>query len=392
VVETEGEAEAASIFEGLNDRGKPLSSLEKTKSLLVNMDGRVEGSTKKDINERFGKIYQSLFVFSNGHKTIKNFDEDGFQRFHWGIYTGNAESNSFENLKDEMYNMYRSGEYDRLQSFIDEYTLSLQESADAFDRIFRPEQRPETVETNLNRFLNLGQISNFVPLLIASDLRYGKDDTEKLAKIIKKLETAAFRIYSIDRRRSDTAETKLFTLAHKVDREQLDFDDIIDRIGEIIKDYADDDRFENDLREKNFYQTKSSTTIRYLIYHYGKSLGVSEAEDIGLDKILSNNYDVEHILAEGLDKEYIPDDIDELEEVVHRLGNLTIADSGWNKKYGNLPFNDKKEPSDDRDEAYSNSDLRVQRNLSEIDEFNQESIKNREDEIVEYALNEWDIN
>jgi uncharacterized protein with ParB-like and HNH nuclease domain len=40
VVEIDDNSEAASIFETLNDRGKPLSSLDKTKSFLMYMDDR----------------------------------------------------------------------------------------------------------------------------------------------------------------------------------------------------------------------------------------------------------------------------------------------------------------------------------------------------------------
>jgi uncharacterized protein with ParB-like and HNH nuclease domain len=66
VVEIDDESEAASIFESLNDRGKPLSTLDKTKSFLMYMDERssTSGALETIIKQRFGSIYKKLFVLS----------------------------------------------------------------------------------------------------------------------------------------------------------------------------------------------------------------------------------------------------------------------------------------------------------------------------------------
>lgn len=84
VVEVDDDAEAASIFESINDRGKPLSSLEKSKSFLMYMDDRsaVEQALRTKINDRFGGIYRDLFVLEDGHDRVDNFNEDTFQQFH----------------------------------------------------------------------------------------------------------------------------------------------------------------------------------------------------------------------------------------------------------------------------------------------------------------------
>ncbi len=88
VVEIDNGSEAASIFESLNDRGRPLSTLDKTKSFLMYMDDRSsnEGALEEKIKDRFGSIYRELFVLSIGHERVSDFDEDSFLRFHWGMY------------------------------------------------------------------------------------------------------------------------------------------------------------------------------------------------------------------------------------------------------------------------------------------------------------------
>jgi hypothetical protein len=111
-----------------------------------------------------------------------------------------------------------------------------------------------------------------------------------------------------------------------------------------------------------------------------------------LEKMLSTSFEVEHILARNVPEEEIPVDLrEEFDENVHRIGNLTVASEYWNKNYGNLPFEEKKTASDGREAEYKSSNLRVQRELAEYDKFGHKEIDEREQEIVEFALKEWDI-
>jgi Protein of unknown function (DUF1524). len=89
----------------------------------------------------------------------------------------------------------------------------------------------------------------------------------------------------------------------------------------------------------------SSQDSRYLLYHYGERLGIDMHEEVqpDLEQILSTDFEVEHILARGLAEEHIPESLrKDFEDQVHRLGNLTIASSYWNKSLSDLPFMKKK--------------------------------------------------
>ena len=67
---------------------------------------------------------------------------------------------------------------------------------------------------------------------------------------------------------------------------------------------------------------------------------------------------------------------------VHRLGNLTLTT--WNQALSNKSFSDKKC-------EYKGSSLRVQRDLADFAEWNSDTIKEREDRIVEFALKRWSV-
>lgn len=399
IVETEGESEAAFIFEGLNDRGKPLSSLEKTKSLLVSMDGRAnrKGDYNDQIDRRFGEIYRKLFVLSDGHHRSQDYSEDAFQRFHWGMYDGyesNEYFNSFETFKRRLYDRYRSEDYEGVCEEVEDYSMRLREAADVFEAMFRPEKQPEVIQEPLYKLLELGRLTNVVPILMATFLRFATDRPYCVRAIVDRCETLVFRVYSIDRRRSNTGRSKLVNLAHEIHTNpRFDVDDILDRLAEITRTYADDERFEQALSNRVFYKNVPSRDIRYLLYHYGQYLEVEVSEEAHppLHEILGQNFHVEHILSRKLADDEIPADIEDFREYVNRLGNLTIANQYWNTKYGNLPFEAKKEAESQREVAYRNSNLRVQRALADYDSFTGATIDARERDIIQFALDHWSL-
>lgn len=397
VVELEGESEAAAIFESLNDRGKDLSSLDKTKSFLMYMDDRSSnrGALEERINGRFGKIFRELFVFSNGHKRVEDFKEESFQQYHWGLYDGYDSNEYYQELatlKSRLRGLYRDGQYDEIQTTIDEYTRSLREAASAFSALFRPSEREGAVREELDRLLTLGRVANVLPVLMSAHLEWGDDEPQGMASIVNACETLVFRVYAIDRRRSDTGRGRLVRLAHEINTGSLSNpSNVIDAIHEITRKYAPDDRFERDLRDPDFYNSITSRDIRYLLFHYSQNLDAEIKEETSdLSKILSKEFQVEHILAKNLSEEDIPSELqDQFDEHVDRLGNLTIASRYWNSTYGNLPFEQKKTSGSQRTKSYSSSTIRAQRVLADIPHFDRKTIARREDKIVNFVLDEW---
>jgi hypothetical protein len=403
VVEVDDDSEAASIFESINDRGKPLSSLEKTKSFLMYMQNRAGGgqALRNRINERFGGIYRDLHVLENGHSRAKEFFEDSVQQFHWGLYDGYDSDEYFDSLgtlKKRLHEHYRDGEYDETKLIIDEYTEGLREAAKAFASVFRPSRKSGQLRRRLFRLLELGRLANILPVLLASELRFGSDSND-FADIVAACETLVFRMYAIDRRRSDTGQGKLVRLAHDIHTNtSFTVEDTIRRLESITRDYTDDARFERALRSPDFYTSVASRDIRYLFFHYGQALEAEDREFVqrDLEQILSSDFQVEHVLAQALEDAYIPEDLrDDYEDHVHRLGNLTVASRYWNSTYGAIPFEEKKHVPNaedaNRQKAYSNSMLKVQKVLADIKTFDKDAIDGRESEIIEFALEEWSL-
>jgi hypothetical protein len=398
VVEIDDGSEAASIFESLNDRGRPLSTLDKTKSFLMYMDDRSsnEGALEEKIQQRFGSIYRELFVLTTGHDRVNDFDEDSFLRFHWGMYDGYDSDEyfqGFETLKERLREGYRSGELEYVQDEIDRYVQDLREAASAFAAVFEPQSRPTDVESSLMQLLELGRLANILPVLMASYLRFGDEDSNAFVDVIEACETLVFRMYAIDNRRSDTGRGRLVRLAHEIHTDRsLEPPEIVMKIDSITDRYTSDDRFERRLRDPEFYNSNTSRDIKYLLYKYGQQIDSEAGEEVlkNVSHILSNEFQVEHVLARNLPEESIPESlVDEFEDHVHRLGNLTIASRYWNSSYGNLPFTEKKRASGNREKDYESSTLRVQRKLADFDSFGRSEIDRREKTLVKFALAEW---
>ena len=400
VVEIDDNSEAASIFESINDRGRPLSTLDKTKSFLMYMDDRTsnQGALEEKIKQRFGGIFRELFVLSTGHGRVEDFNEDSLLRFHWGLYDGydsNEYFRSFETLKNRLRDRYRSGEAEEVQNEIDDYVQSLREAATAFAAIFEPEHRPEKVQEPLKRLLELGRMANVLPVLMASYLKYGDYDPEGFTQIVEAIETLVFRMYAIDGRRSNTGRGRLVRLAHDIHQDKImEVEDIVASLDAITDRYTSDERFASQLTVPKFFNNTSSRDIKYLLYRYGQQIDMEVGEEVLKDvsHILSQEFQVEHILAQKLPEEHIPEDLAaDFDKHVHRLGNLTIASRYWNSSYGNLPFSEKQRATGKREKDYESSAIRVQRELAEFDEFSKSEINEREETLVEFALEEWDI-
>ena len=98
------------------------------------------------------------------------------------------------------------------------------------------------------------------------------------------------------------------------------------------------------LSQGDLYERLGSRTIKYLLSEY--EIRLRRKVDVPLavatqEKILSSDYEVEHIWAQHPSYEMGTDEESEHQQNVHRLGNLTIASQSWNKSMGNKTFQEK---------------------------------------------------
>ena len=378
-------AEAVRMFETVNDRGRPLTDLEKTKSILMyasylvvapqNLDGLLS-----ELNEHFSEIYK-CFKDIEERLGLRNADE--IQRYHHIFFIGSKDSHKHMRvLKDILMGKSRKDPED-CEHFIRSYANNLRQAFDTMRDIARRRGDGSALGSNIDWLFLVGRVGNLYPLLIVAWQKFGEDLQRR--KILRLFEAFVFRVYRVVRRYSHTGRSDLNWWASQVHGGQLAFGDFLQGLRDLTSTWASDDAFRRELSGTHCYGSLGTGTIKYLLAQYENERRKEADEPLSLPliEILSSEYETEHILPQrpaNLSAEEIADH----EELVHRLGNLTIASKKWNLSMGNRPFEEKKE-------YYCNSNLRVQRELDAWKEWNESSIQRRGDRIIDFALKRWQI-
>lgn len=420
VYRIDSKAQATLIFESINDRGKTLSNLEKTKSFLMHklyltLDSKDWEDKVENVRNRFSDIYEALQRVEDSD-WINNVDEDRIQRYHFISYipkdkigeyheeVGNrnktrkdAASEYLEVLKWWVDDLH-SKDHDKCAEEISKYTKSLCDYYSSFEDILRmleEEGGPEGTREAMRRLFVLGRIANLYPLILSMWNKFRENRINELEEVLNLIETSAFRTYGVGNKRSDTGRNKFYKLAYKYSNSELDLEEVKEKIVEITRDYEPDDQFKNDLAQPNFYDEITTSDIRYLFYFYDKRRKQEERSsnlDINLKKVVMKpqdgepRYTLDHTWAQNKDKlESAGFNEEAWEESVNKLGNLTLATGRQNASWQNDPYKDKRE-------HYADSDFRITREIADkYRTWGKEQIETRMQEIIDFALDRWGL-
>lgn len=391
------EERATLIFESVNDRGRNLSDLDKTKSFLMYMVYLSTSEDKKDLSlnldyvkNSFSNIYRHLQKIKD-NKYGRNISEDDIQRFHYISFHNWKNKEEYQNLLDNLKNNIRKTYRNKKKAYcerciedIKNYVKDLEISFQNLKEILYYDEDADIKELLL-RFHMLRNEANFYPLLISIWTRF-KDKKVDLLKILGAIEIFCFRVYSVGNHPQYTGRTKLFRLARENHYREISSDKWKREMLKIVGQYEDDETFkEHTLKSSKFYHQVKSRGVKYLLYFYERYLGKKEKEDIPINlvPIMSKNYSVEHIWPQNPEKLSIKDK-ESYEKYKDRLGNLTLATAEWNSKFGNKNFDEKKK-------LYGKSSLRVQRDLTKYDSWDDKNIEIREKLITKFIIGFWDI-
>lgn len=403
-------SEAARIFELVNDRGKDLTNLEKTKSHLMYMVYLTSPMQEQErhlkyLNDCFGNIFRWIMEIQSS-RFGEDIKEDDIQRYHFIIYAHkemlmipdfqytwarmDAAPKYIRFLKDYIMRTYRADKSICL-NFVLDYAEDLEKAFGNLKDILTYNENGK-ISDLLERILLLGRVANFYPLLLACWTKF-KHEEDKLMEILRSIEVMIFRVYSIVRRRADTGRSRLYELAYKVHKNNLNYDSLVLELKGLIQRYSNDGLFEENLRYKYFYDRVAKDDIKYSLYEYerhlrkklGEPLEFKLSEILKRDKLGTPYYEVEHISPKDPSELKLSnEELEEYGEYVDKLGNLTLASKEWNRRWGKKPFSEKRR-------EYGKSSLRVQLELANYEQWGKDQIKDRENRLVKFALERWRI-
>ena len=376
------------VFETMNNRGKPLTDLEKLKNRLMYLadkfefrETETENSTtftealKSDLENAINKgwitIYQSL-----GAKKEKPLHDNDFIRNHWIAYFdrySRSEANAYSNhLFNEYFTLERIYDKSLQPDDIRNYVKSLQQSARDWLRMHHVEYLGSDEIPYKDAILGLHRVGfrvAFKPIVLAIMQRKDRDNSLRMLRL---LEEYAFKVFHVADRQSNTGDSKLYKLASQVYHKKTSWDDAYKEIENHMNYYYSISLFNSVVNElfntgkKIGYYDWSG--LHYFLYIYDCSLREMNRTSTRATELIWDDFHlkntVEHIYPQsaalskeefcikGISEErslefdriqrdwpsfsnYTPE---ERKRICNSLGNLLALSNSDNASLNNDPF------------------------------------------------------
>jgi hypothetical protein len=397
VVDADSPEKATLIFDSVNDRGRDLSTFDKTKSFLMRMvylaaEDEEEGQALiQRIRDAFGQMYNAHQRMLNS-PYIDDISDDAVQRYHfisffdWSDRQEHQTPAFLNELKARVRHL-RQEDADECLEFIRNYIDSLETGFNELGNILDYHEDDKIADL-IDRIHRLRHATKFYPLLLTAWPNLSYDER---CQLLDAIETYIFRVYAIGNHPTYTGRSSIQTLTRDTQGDSP-VDVWLSGIVDIMNRYEDDDQFRRTLSSSDLYTKVTSQDLRYLLYFYNEARAEEEGErgSISLDEAMGDGYTIEHIWPQTPDElpiedagEY-PSAEQRYDAYKHRLGNLTLASKPWNSEWGNEDFETK------RDEGYDESKLWVQWEIKNYREWSIENIESRERDLIDYVMDRWE--
>ena len=311
---TENDSNVGAMFEIINNRGKPLSQLEKIKNYLIYFSTLTNSiEIKERLNASWGNILKNLMKSNK----ITNEDENSFLRYLWVVFSKTQIKTSYDIyalVKEEFPIDYEAKNIciEDLQKRIKDFIKFLTFASEAYFDLYNKKNK---VYINLR---NQRPIVPILPLFISIFCNKIITDIEK-ETLYKVIEILNFRVYVLPtKRRSDAGQSILFNIAFEFNNgilksenfeESSQFELLKKKLTEFTKENSSEKQFvENltlDIGEKYDYY-KWNTGLKYFLANYEVSLAKSDNQTENIEMYINpqgtdknDTQEKEHIWAQN---------------------------------------------------------------------------------------------
>lgn len=399
----ESEGDAIRIFQTVNDRGKPLTNMEKTKSLLVYFSNRyLKGVLDSSINEDFGKIFEvydqiKLIGQLNNIDLISGrygeFTEDNIMRYHFVTFSTEdydpTASYILQYLKNELKSLRKLQDSNvKLETFISKYVKSLLGFFVSLNEVI---QKTETDKKYFKIFSILGLSPTLYPLItvlnsqkiLESKLSMDNSGHSSFLDLIEVIDVRVYKIRGTDPK----ADMAKFVYKYN-NNKHLTNNQIEEELRWFNSRWMNENEFKNNLLGAVY--KRSRAVLPFVLLDYSEYLSNYEHNlDDLKDFIKTKSLTIEHILSQtpkfSLDTHGFQSE-EEYLEFEHTLGNLTLLEKSINSAVRNKNISEKVG-------FYDKSKFKMTKLLAtEItynSQFDKEDIETRTKIIANYMEKKW---
>ena len=341
----EDKAEATLIFETTNDRGKSLTSLEKTKSFLMHKSYIVSDNPETDLDtlqNRFSEIYR------NYEEIESRIDEDSILQYHFIAFEEWHRKSDYQHhvqtIKQKVNSLINEDTGAVVTRFIDRCSRELKESFEIVRRLFT------SSEPYILDIFALSRRATFYPLLVKTYKLDNSDTKDKFKQVVQLVEIICFRL-SIIGSRADKGRELLYGLAKSFNG---DFQQLTRELQKFIRDNCRTLAFERSLQSPSFHSDVHADDQRYLFWKYENYLRELDgypkmSHDEFTNTKPRSKFSMEHIIPQNPKKsKVVVDDsilsttdfesLEFKENYLHSIGNLTIDPISANASKSNQAF------------------------------------------------------
>ncbi len=347
-VETDEINEAFIIFETLNARGKELE----TSDLLKNHVFRISNKKIENVKSEWSMMLENL----------GKIDSTKFIRHYWNSkHSFVREKSLYKELRKNVTNPVEA----------EELVQNLAELARLYSALNSPEENLYFNNSELNEKVkemsHLGAVSYYPIILAMENQQYNEND---IYDVLTAIESLVVRNFVVAGKVANRYELDFAKIAYQISNEILTSKEEI--VTEIKRHMISDDEFKSSFR---MFTVKKKPVVRYL---YRAINNYSNKET----RIINDNskIHIEHIMPQKLGNWNIIKE--DHEEYLSKFGNQTLLGEEYNKNATNKEFSYKKD-------IYSKSQIKLTRDLSKLDKWDINSIKKRQEELADIAVEIW---
>ncbi len=351
-ISVEDELNAYTVFETLNARGIELTSTDLLKNYLFSLFRGPDDL--QEAQRQWRRIINTV--------QMEKFPE--FLRYYLSLnHTRVRRERLFKLVRSSVNDATKAFDLlDQLENFSSLY-VALSNPNDEFWRD-TPENQPYIRE------LNLFRVKQAYPTLFAA---YQQFSPENFTRLLKLILVISFRYSIVSRLNPNELESVYNTVATNIAEGTITTPrQVFDTLRPV---YVTDEKFQQDFSLLSI-STKGQKRklVRYI-------LSQLEADASGI-QVEENSFSIEHILPEVPTDEWRQYFTErQLEEMVYRLGNLTLLEPSFNRDIGQKNYQSKQE-------KYQNSVYQLTQRIT-AEEWNPDTIAVRQRHFAQRAVHIW---